>query len=316
MKRNIRVLSLSVVALVLGFGEVFAGAPWGEVLPKGRSWLNMYYVGTWASKKFDENSKRKSIVPGYESDGREIVPAAEYAYGLTDDLSVGAIIPYTYRSYEISPKIVSDQKASGIGDIKIGGQYRYYKTDVLALSVRMTTKLPAGKVDDPDDSEDIDVGSGQAYIELTNYADYYLLEKTWVVSGMLRFNLQLEGEYDTANSRKALLGDTYKKNPGDDLWMAVGAERRDIIVPGLSSSVRIEDRIDSKDDYSSNSDAYDEALEANTSGQLLFIQPEIKYSAYKTYKIPLRVYGNYRIPISGKNNYVTKRLEIGVDIFF
>ncbi|MBN1383675.1 MAG: hypothetical protein JW983_02175, partial [Elusimicrobia bacterium] len=188
--------------------------------------------------------------------------------------------------------------------------------DILALACRITAKLPNGKVDDPDDSGDITIGSGQAYIELTNYLDYYMLEKTWVLSGMVRFNLQLEGEYDAAQSQKALLGDTYKKDPGDDLWIAAGIERRNIIIPGLSSSVRLEERFDSKDDYSSNSQSYDESKEANTSGQLLFIQPEIKYSAYTTYKIPIRVYSNYRMPISGKNNYAFRRLEAGVDIFF
>ncbi|MDD5687858.1 MAG: hypothetical protein PHE88_08515 [Elusimicrobia bacterium] len=316
MKKVFLFLSLIGVVLILSFKDVFAGAPWGEVLPKGRSWLKVYYVSTWASEKYNEDRKIVPLVTGFKSDARENVPAMEYGYGLTDDLSVGTIIPYTYRSYKLEPQTIPEQKASGIGDVKLGGQYRYYKTDILTLTFRSTVKLPTGKVDDPNDREDIDIGTGQTYIEFTNYVDYYLLEKTWVASGMLRYNLQLEGEYDASNAQIARLGNTYKKKIGDELWLAAGLERRDIVAQGLSASMRIEERIDMKDDYTSNSQTYDESKEKNTSGDYLFLQPEIKYSAYKIYKIPVRVYSNYRIPVSGKNNYVTNRLEIGIDIFF
>ena len=122
--------------LILCSTEIFAGSPWGEVLPKGLSWLKLYYIGTWTSEKFDENREKEPLVSGVKSNGRQKVKAVEYAYGLTDNLTVGAIIPYTFCSLKLEPEIIPKQEGTGIGDVKVGTQYRYHKTDILSLSIR------------------------------------------------------------------------------------------------------------------------------------------------------------------------------------
>ena len=69
MKKSILLLC-TVATLMLTNGiEAQAGAPWGEVLPKGISWLKLYYVRTWSSEKFDEESCKEGSFGLLEKDG-------------------------------------------------------------------------------------------------------------------------------------------------------------------------------------------------------------------------------------------------------
>jgi hypothetical protein len=344
MKKSVLILSAACLLLTLFPGASFAGAPWGEMLPKGVNWFRLYYISTVASEKFDQDGERISgdktpvsmgtvegnIVP----DGhlRAYSTVLGWAYGVTDNFNIGMEIPYLKWTLDADlnwegtpsnfPSLYPayftpiEQEAEGIGDIKVGAQYRFYKTEKLSSTFRMTTKLPTGKVDDPDDPNDISVGSGQAYIELTDFLDYRIPEKDLILSGQLRCNVQLAGKYDSAQADKATLGDTYRKDPGDQLWIALGIEKFNLITKGLSASLRLEGRFSGEDNYSSDSEAWDTGKEKNTDTTLYFIQPEIKHSFWKSHKFPLRIYCNYRIPLRGRNTEVLNRLELGADIFF
>ena len=98
--------------------------------------------------------------------------------------------------------------------------------------------------------------------------------------------------------------------------MALGVERRNLFPDDVRLSLRLEARFHSKDEYSSDSDAFNDANELNSSTILYFVQPEIKYSLWKNHKIPMRLYFNYRIPLDGRNYYEAARLEAGVEVFF
>ncbi len=339
-------LILTTLCFVIGLcpRASLAGAPWGEMLPKGYTWLRTYYISAVASEKFDEEGERISgdkvpvslgavegnIIP--EGHLRMYSPVLGWAYGVTDNFNIGMEIPYLKQTlaadlnWEGSPSNFPslqpayftplEQEAEGIGDIKVGFQYRFLKSEKLNYAFRMTTKLPTGKVDDPDDPNDISVGSGQAYVELTDLFDYKIPERDLILSGQVRCNVQLAGKYDSAQGDAATLGDTYRKDPGDQLWVALGAEKFNLITEGLSASLRLEGRFSGEDNYSSDSDAWDKSKERNTDTTLYFIQPEIKHSFWKSHKFPLRIYANYRIPLGGRNTEVLKRLEFGADIFF
>ncbi|OGS33699.1 MAG: hypothetical protein A2293_13940 [Elusimicrobia bacterium RIFOXYB2_FULL_49_7] len=311
-----RSIVCAIIACAVNVSALWAGAPWGEVLPEGRSWILLYSVSMWGSEKYDNSGNKAPIIAGAETEGRELHYLAEYAYGLSEALTVGMIIPYGTRSLEVKPTVIPKQERTGAGDIKLGGQYRYRKSENCVLTFRSAAKLPTGRVDDPDDPRDIELGTGQAYVEFTNFSDHYFAQKQWVASTMVRVNIQLPAEYKTTRSRVATSGSDYTKDPGDELWLAAGLERKNAFVQGLSASMRAEVRYDDEDNYSSLSSSYDQLRETGTKGELFFVQPEIKYSAYKTHKIPARLYANYRIPVIGKNNYVANRLEIGCDIFF
>lgn len=81
-----------------------------------------------------------------------------FAYGVTDDLSVGLSLPYVYRSnvreaeggaFEDGAFVgegVADHGASeGIGDMSFWGQYRFYDDRVSSASLILGFKAPTGE---------------------------------------------------------------------------------------------------------------------------------------------------------------------------
>jgi len=81
------------------------------------------------------------------------------AYGLSEELTVSARLPYIERkdireSEEESPReghAHSHGDSSGLGDILLMGHYRLYKANDLELSVRLGVKAPTGETNDKDD---------------------------------------------------------------------------------------------------------------------------------------------------------------------
>jgi len=302
-------LSLICLVSILYSSQALAGAPWSEMIPKGMFWIRYYHIQASSSQKFDNQGEKYDLTEAI----KEYVESVDMVYGITDNFFVGAVIPYySGRSYR-------KQAKSGIGDIEIGGQYRYYKSDRWSSALRLGLRFPTGYVDDPDDTRDISLGSGYTRIRISNLIDYTTPDKTWIFSGKLRLNWQFENEYDSGAKAKAIyagLGNTYKKNPGEELWAAVGIERRNLFPDDVRLSIKLEGRFHAGDDYSSGSKAFDRAQEKNKSSILYFIQPEIKYSLWKNHKIPMRIYCNYRIPLDGRNTYETSRIEAGLEVFF
>ncbi len=309
MKRLASVLTLICLISMFGAHQTFAGAPWSEMAPKGIFWARYYYVQASSSQKFDNTGEKYDLIEAI----REYAHSVDMAYGVTDDFFVGAVIPY------YAGRCYLERSKSGISDIEIGGQYRYYKTDRWSSALRVGVRFPTGHVDDPDDARDISLGTGYTRIRISNLTDYITPDKTWIFSGKLRLNLQLEDEYDSGATAKATfagLGDTYKKDPGEELWVAVGVERRNLFPDDVRLSLTLEGRFHAHDDYISDSEAFDRYKERNSSSILYFIQPEIKYNLWTNHKIPVRAYFNYRIPLDGRNTYEASRLEAGIEVFF
>jgi len=305
------VLGVSAVCLILTMfvPPVLAGAPFGEMIPKGMDWIRFYEVYTSTKKQFD-NDGNKSSFP----DGVEHAHTIDYVHGVTDDLFVGCSIPY-YEAVLRGP-VNRMSRSQGLGNIKVGGQYRYYKTDSLGLAFRFAVKLPTGEPDDPNNNDDMARGSEDYTLEFYNFIDYFFMEKTYVLSGQVRYNWRLENEYNQIESRRTTAGEVYKKDPGNEFWLAVGFQRNNFLTPGLSPSLRFEARYHGRDDYNSNDSVWDDSKEEDTSTTLYFLQPEVRYSFYTKFKVPVRIYANYRIPLRGRNTYVTERIEAGVDLFF
>ncbi|MCK4261498.1 hypothetical protein KAX00_00150 [bacterium] len=309
MKRLFLVLASVYLFSVLGAHQTLAGSPWSEMVPRGLFWTKYYYVQTSSPQKFDNTGEKHDLAEAI----KEYAHSIDMVYGVTDNFFVGAVIPY------YAGRCYLEQSKSGIGDIEVGGQYRYYKTDKWSSALRVGIRFPTGHVDDPDDARDISLGTGYTRIRISNLADYITPDKDWIFSSKLRFHLQLEDDYDSGATAKATyagLGDTYDKDPGEELWAALGVERRNLFPDDVRLSLTLEGRFHAKDNYSSDSDAFNHNKELNTSTILYFIQPEVKYNLWTKHKIPMRIYLNYRIPLDGRNTYETSRLEAGVEVFF
>ena len=309
MKKMFSVLGIICLTFILYSAQALAGGPWSEMSPKGICWIRYYHIQASSSQKFDNQGEKYDLAEGL----KETVESVDMAYGITDNFFIGAVIPYYgNRSY-------LKQSKSGIGDIEIGAKYRYYKLDRWSSALRFGVRFPTGRLDDPDDARDITLGSGYTRIRISNLTDYTTPDKSWIFSGKLRLNWQLEAEYDSGTATQAKyagLGSTYKKDPGEELWAAVGVERRNLFPDDVRLSLKLEGRFHAHDNYISGSETFDRAREKNSSTILYFLQPEIKYSLWKKHKIPMRIYCNYRIPLDGRNTYETSRLEAGVEVFF
>lgn len=79
-------------------------------------------------------------------------PSAFAAYGITDDLSVGLRIPYNFRFNVRQPNEANTAAenlgdASGLGDVTLFGQYRFFHSDdqLTNLSVLAGLKMPTGE---------------------------------------------------------------------------------------------------------------------------------------------------------------------------
>jgi len=183
------------------FGVAYADD--AAVLPKG---IWRFYVDQQfylpITEKYDKDGHKENVAaefnvpldvvqPGIP--GRSVVSFSwdikqlffAPAYGLTDKLSVGIIIPYIWQTNTISADVDATAKSfgitandiqnilvargfqrlqtwsdSGLGDIEAGGRYQYFKSDSFQLAFTGGVRFPTGKVDDPNNLGDRGFGDG------------------------------------------------------------------------------------------------------------------------------------------------------------
>jgi len=85
-----------------------------------------------------------------------LVPSASYAYGVTDDLTIGLRLPYVYRRdiREAHVEIPGDPpelhllgNAKGVGDLTALGQWRFMNRTGMQMAALFGVKAPTGKTD-------------------------------------------------------------------------------------------------------------------------------------------------------------------------
>ncbi|MGB0914387.1 MAG: hypothetical protein ACPGSW_12395, partial [Phaeobacter italicus] len=73
-------------------------------------------------------------------------------YGVTDDISVMAMLPYAHKTMKHQTRLGQTFKtrAQGFGDLKIIGGYDIYKSDGQVLELSLGLSLPTGSIDETD----------------------------------------------------------------------------------------------------------------------------------------------------------------------
>ena len=73
-------------------------------------------------------------------------------YGVTDDISVMAMVPYVWKSMDHvnAGGARFTTKSQGVGDVRIIGGYDVYKTDKVSLELSAGISLPTGSTDERD----------------------------------------------------------------------------------------------------------------------------------------------------------------------
>ena len=85
-----------------------------------------------------------------------LVPSAQYAYGVTDDLTIGLRLPYVYRR-DIreahvdlpgdAPELHLLGDSKGVGDLTALGQWRFMNRTGMQMAALFGVKAPTGKTD-------------------------------------------------------------------------------------------------------------------------------------------------------------------------
>lgn len=134
------------------------------------------------------------------------------AYGLTDRLTIGANIPYTWYENQVNASInttgftvgctapgggvvggaspasvacinntlnaqfglkpIQTYSDSGVGDIEVGAKYQYYRAEDFRAAVTGGVRFPTGKMDDPDNLVDSKLGDGTYALGIRLQQDY------------------------------------------------------------------------------------------------------------------------------------------------
>lgn len=126
-----------------------------STLPKGHVLIEPYFYDFRTTGRFDQDGRRRHV-PNDDSFGSQ----SYLLYGLTDDVTVGLIPHFGYRSLR------NGTSSSGlqVGDLTLQGQYRLTKyregSWVPTMSVVVQESLPIGKHDRLENQPNDGFGSG------------------------------------------------------------------------------------------------------------------------------------------------------------
>lgn len=279
----------------VGFGVEVAGpittlAP--TPLPKGFMSIGL----RWERINFSPFSDAQ--LESYAEAGEEGVHSVDYisvpslglGYGVTNEFTLAARIPYVMRSNiragEIemgTPEVHSHGDSEGLGDIVLLGQYRvvHKEDDAVEVTPLVGIKMPTGKTDVENDGELLETefqpGSG-AWDPLVGLAASKTISGVAVYAGVL-FELATEGSQET-NLGSSLLYSvavTYRfsKKKKDIHIHEDGSEHvHGEVDSGTGLDVMVELNGESRDKETIAGES-----EENSGGTLLLLSPGLRVSA-------------------------------------
>lgn len=204
-------------------------------------------VNTYASVKvpvfamgLTENFTLAAAVPVYDVDvqaatgfvrsekGEAFVNAAARSSGpyKGEDASNRLNNAINTKLEELGYEPIQSQKISGIGDVKVVGKYRFYRSESDALAVKPAVTLPTGTAPNADKALDIPTGDGQVDVGATLIWDRELAGKLGM-SSYLGFNAQLPDQLDrripqTASDSLSPEKELVSRNLGDQYSFGTG----------------------------------------------------------------------------------------------
>lgn len=218
MRHDVSARGVILLAMILAlavFPVRFARGDSAVVLPKGYGFLNLedrYLIPT--TERYNQNGDAVPIGSDFSRDLSFLgFPAGTttsqvdikrhmntfrplLAYGVTDRLTAGVIIPYIWAKNEVKANVTSvipgidtefvqnalgtafglkrieTRETEGFGDIEFGARYQYYRSESFRAAFTGITIAPTGKRDDIDDLVDIPTGDGNWAIRFQFQQDF------------------------------------------------------------------------------------------------------------------------------------------------
>ncbi len=227
--------------------------------------------------------------------------SANVAYGLTDDLSIGFSLPYIDRQ-NISEgendgpgageaELAGD--STGIGDLSLFAQYRFYQSDFMDVAIMAGVKIPTGDTDEKEiegklfeAEQQPGSGSWDPFVGIS-------LNRSWGRTGIssnLLYTYTTEGTQDTD------LGDIFNYNIAASYRLYLPKEEKGHEHHHHSHKKKIVDYVDLvlelNGDYRDRVEISN-AKDANTGGHTLYLSPGIRigigerWSLYSSLGIPI-----------------------------
>jgi hypothetical protein len=220
-------------------------------------------------------------------------------------------------------KPVKTWSDKGIGDLEVGGRYRYFKTDNWRLAFTGGVRFPTGQVRDPNSLVDIAFGDG-AYALLFALNNDYIGIKNLVLNTMLRYSLVLPNnerlriptavhEPITENKEKV------NRNIGDVIEFEASGIYE--ILNGFSFSLLYHFTYKFKDHVSGKRQFNYQSLELETDitehiGIVTLCYSAIPLFKSKIFPIPMTAAISYRNKFAGTNVTKSKYISLTLAAYF
>ncbi len=316
----------------VGFGVEVAGpittlAP--TPLPKGflSIGLRVEHINFSAFSDAELESIAETGIEGVHSIDYISVPSLGLGYGITDDFTLAARIPYVMRKNIREGEIEtgtaeahSHGNSEGLGDIVLLAQYRvvHNTDDAYDVTPLVGVKLPTGKTDVEDNGEILETefqpGSG-SWDPLLGVAASKVISDFSIYAGVL-FQLSTEGSQDTdlGNSILYSVAFTYRlsKTKEDVHIHDDGAEHdHGESNSGVGLDLMVEVNGESREKTTVAGES-----EENTGGTVLYISPGLRVSALSRWGVFASVGVPVLTDLNGIQTDVDYRVVAGIGVGF
>lgn len=238
------------------------------------------------------------------------------AYGVTDDLTLSARLPYVDRQNIRAGEIEDGDAeahdhgdANGIGDLSVLAQYRFFSSQTVHASVIGGIKAPTGKTDVKDGGEKLET----EFQPGTGSWDWLFGASASMNSGRIGLHGNVLYNLTTEGSQNTEIGDAFFYNLGVvySLSSGEGAAHHghdhshlkwDIMVE-LNGEYRQKNEIDGE-------------KEDNSGGDVIFLSPGIRVSSSDKWSLFLSVGKSIYDDFNGRQTDVDYRLVGGLGFAF
>jgi hypothetical protein len=225
-------------------------------------------------------------------------------YGITDDLMVGVRIPYVKRSGIREPHLEGTDveiepvpNPSGLGDISIFGQYRFFQTDNQHASVILGLKTPTGKDDEvghtPAEKAETPLQPGSGSWDGLFGLSYTQISGPYSFDASMLYSLSGEGDQDT------VVGDAFSYNLA--VSYRLGGDAAPVFYAERSQSA-IDLILELNGEWRDKEETGSEK-NGNSGGNVVYLSPGVRFSSASNWSLS----GSVGVPVV--NNFYGDQVE-------
>ena len=242
--------------------------------------------------------------------------SASLAYGVSDDLTLSARLPYVDRDNIREGEIEDGEAeahehgdANGIGDLSVLAQYRFFEHQYFDASVIAGVKAPTGKTNEKDGGRRLDAefqpstGSWDGLLGGSVSVD---AGRVGVHSNVL-YNLTTEGDQDTE------IGDAFFYNLG--IVYSLSSDEQGDHHDHDHSHLKWDLMLELNGEYREKNDV-DGEQDENTGGDVIFLSPGVRLSSSNSWSLFLSVGKSVYDDFNGRQTDVDYRLVGGFGFAF